>query len=423
MCVIAVKPSGVAIPSDELLQQMWNRNSDGAGFMYAHGNDVYIEKGFMTIDELKTALNGFKERYSSVDGKDFPMVFHFRITTHGGTSRENTHPFPISDKDEYLKALDVKAPLGMAHNGIISSVKATDDMSDTMIFIKEVVTPLRKLSKQFTEKYETLLKVAVGSSKLAFLEGNGQIHMVGDFKEEDGMFFSNLYHKPAKVTTYDYLKGYWGGYYDKKDDKKVKVKTSCDSEEISLIVGKLYRIKKEHSYRYSHLADKDLKYVATTYYSHKFEVIGSYWGAKYEIYLDADVVEPKVVEALPYTPHKKKDNIGGAKNEETFGLKQSGNHKFYQKVTLNLSLFEIPVGWNIGIYDDTEYQATVKKEDTWFLDDNYQIYYKDKHGVYYELHCVDTVFTSADEVFFPGIGFDMALDEYYGVPVMVYKVE
>ena len=28
------------------------------------------------------------------------------------------------------------------------------------------------------------------------------------------------------------------------------------------------------------------------------------------------------------------------------------------------------------------------------------------------------------KVFFPGIGFDMALDEYYGgVPVMVYKVE
>ena len=47
---------------------------------------------------------------------------------------------------------------------------------------------------------------------------------------------------------------------------------------------------------------------------------------------------------------------------------------FTQKVNLNLSLFEIPVGWNIGIYDDTEYQATVKKEDTWFLDDNYQIY-------------------------------------------------
>lgn len=33
MCIIAAKPAGVEMPSDEILRTMWNNNNDGAGFM------------------------------------------------------------------------------------------------------------------------------------------------------------------------------------------------------------------------------------------------------------------------------------------------------------------------------------------------------------------------------------------------------
>ena len=35
MCIIAAKPAGVNMPDDKILENMWNRNDDGAGFMYA----------------------------------------------------------------------------------------------------------------------------------------------------------------------------------------------------------------------------------------------------------------------------------------------------------------------------------------------------------------------------------------------------
>ena len=57
MCIIAAKPAGVAMPSAEKIENMWNRNSDGAGIMYAVDNKVHIEKGFMTYASFNAKLN------------------------------------------------------------------------------------------------------------------------------------------------------------------------------------------------------------------------------------------------------------------------------------------------------------------------------------------------------------------------------
>ena len=40
MCVIAAKPSGVKMPSVSTIENMWYKNPDGAGFMYALNGKV-----------------------------------------------------------------------------------------------------------------------------------------------------------------------------------------------------------------------------------------------------------------------------------------------------------------------------------------------------------------------------------------------
>ena len=92
--------------SDETIEQMFVRNSDGAGYMYVDHGRVRIRKGFMKLVDLKQSLA------SLGDVTDIPMVFHFRITTHGGT-QANCHPFPVTSVVSFLQAEKVICDLGM----------------------------------------------------------------------------------------------------------------------------------------------------------------------------------------------------------------------------------------------------------------------------------------------------------------------
>ena len=116
MCIIAAKPAGVKLPERDVFRTMWDGNSDGAGFMYVENGHVKIEKGFMKYKNFTKALDKVAGR---LDLTKTPMVFHFRITTHGGTKPENTHPFPITDNIGALKKHTMTTDVGVAHNGII----------------------------------------------------------------------------------------------------------------------------------------------------------------------------------------------------------------------------------------------------------------------------------------------------------------
>jgi predicted glutamine amidotransferase len=208
MCVIAVKNSGVSFPEDALIKDMWDSNPHGAGLMYAKGGKVYIEKGFMKYEDLMRAVADLKK---SIDVVNTPVVMHFRITTHGGTSPQNTHPFPISSDEKYLRALDLSCSVGMVHNGIINSVAVDKDskMSDTMVYIQEVLTPLSMLNKAFYKNNygKTLMENQIGWSKLAFLDKTGAIELVGDFKKgtkhnSSDILFSNLNHEMSRSNIY-----------------------------------------------------------------------------------------------------------------------------------------------------------------------------------------------------------------------------
>lgn len=205
MCVIAAKRAGVDFPSDQYIENMWFKNPDGAGFMYAKDGQVYIEKGFMKYLDFTDRIEKLSEE---IDLKETAMVLHFRITTSGGTCKENCHPFPISESVGMLKKLTVRTDLGVAHNGIID-INHAKDVSDTQAYIMKQLAPLKKGVPNFL-KNEHLLQLIHNAieSRMAFLDGKGGITLVGDFTEDNGVMYSNLSFKHYDKFLRDFSYGY-----------------------------------------------------------------------------------------------------------------------------------------------------------------------------------------------------------------------
>lgn len=198
MCIIVIKPAGIKIPATTTIENCWYNNRDGAGFMYAKDGSVHIEKGYMSLKAFKAAL---KRLGKSIDVVNTPMVLHFRIATHGGTEAANTHPFPVTEKLPLLQMTKYKAPLAVAHNGIIDIKPSQKDISDTMEYVINQLAPLYQLKKDFY-KHEAGKKLIYNfiKSKMVFLDGAGRIETVGDFiTDKDGLLYSNSSYKARTI--------------------------------------------------------------------------------------------------------------------------------------------------------------------------------------------------------------------------------
>ena len=210
MCVIVAKKMGIELPSKTTLESCFEVNPDGAGLMYVNENKkVIIEKGFMTFEAFYQKLMELDKKY---DLKKKALVMHFRITTQGGTSPENCHPFPVTDDEKKLKATYLECnDVAFAHNGIISLYSMRDDkgMSDTMLLSKELLYPLFNYNKKFykQEHNKSLIEEIIGTDKIAFLDNKENITLIGEFKEDEGVLYSNLNHKKNYnyyYSDYDY---------------------------------------------------------------------------------------------------------------------------------------------------------------------------------------------------------------------------
>ena len=173
MCIIAVKKANQLLPDGKIMETMFKNNSDGAGFCYCQDGEVKIQKGYMTCEAFTEALNKVSEK---IDTYATPMIFHFRIATHGGITPGLCHPFPMSKKMSDLKQLATSTQLAIIHNGIID-IKARKDASDTMTYITEKLAKRYKWDNGFykNRKQRKIIQSEIGSSKMAFLNYRGEI--------------------------------------------------------------------------------------------------------------------------------------------------------------------------------------------------------------------------------------------------------
>ncbi|MBR2679176.1 MAG: class II glutamine amidotransferase [Exiguobacterium sp.] len=201
MCIIAIKPKGQKMFDDDTITTMFINNPDGAGLMYYNAkneNHVAIHKGFMTCKSLLKYVH-------SMDLTDVNVVMHFRIGTSGLNDALNCHPYPLYVKNK----TNMNAKIGMAHNGILHSFNPPkgSKINDTQTFINTV---LNKLTPDFLtdDNATTLLQNLIGTNKLAFMDNDGHLTLIGKFIEDKGYYFSNQSYKQSTLyripTAYSY---------------------------------------------------------------------------------------------------------------------------------------------------------------------------------------------------------------------------
>ena len=200
MCIVVVKPAGHALPTWATLENCFDGNPDGAGFMYNDKGLVHIRKGFMDWNDFKRAFKAEKKQF---DWKESAIVFHFRIKTHGEVSRECCHPFPIVADLKRLRKTDLVCRYGIAHNGVLAGYHTDARTSDTMAYIMNVVAPCIKMCDNIEDKnMDTIIRATVQTSKLALLDGSGTVKMYGTFIEEDGVYYSNRSYEDWGIVSY-----------------------------------------------------------------------------------------------------------------------------------------------------------------------------------------------------------------------------
>ena len=229
MCIIVGKKKGIELPSKTTLENCFDNNSDGAGLAYVNNNKkVVIEKGFMTFEKFYKRLMELDKRY---DLKKKALIMHFRITTHGGTSKGNCHPFPISNSRKKLKATYLECGnVAFAHNKTVKicADEKEKDMSDTQIFSRDYLYHIWKTNKRFYEdkNIRKIIERMGGESRFCFLDDKEKLYTIGDFVEDNGVLYSN-YSYSYNINYYDYCYDYSSNYLtDNQKDEAITTKKS-----------------------------------------------------------------------------------------------------------------------------------------------------------------------------------------------------
>lgn len=192
MCIIAYIPQGKQI-QEKTIRYMFKGNPDGAGIMWKpkDGAPVEIRKGFMKVDDLIKAYYNIPEQCEK--------AIHCRIATSGKISVACCHPFPVRVKTSAMGEASDNAQVALMHNGIIDYCTPSRGMasaySDTMLFASKILYPLQK---QLNEApIQTLIENSTTSRLLIFRQ-DGETLVFGNWKFEDGIYYSNDSYKPSR---------------------------------------------------------------------------------------------------------------------------------------------------------------------------------------------------------------------------------
>lgn len=191
MCIAIYCPIGVALPCEEYLRNAWINNPDGGGFAFNLDGQVVIKKGFMHLKEFLSAIKSADKKYGL---KNRGVLIHTRIATHGGINPQCCHPFPLVGDTEIMKNLEYQSDYAVIHNGIISltSFETKRGVSDTMEFIDKYLSKIATNKGWFNNPANMELIYNLADSKLAILNGKGEIISTPGFtKAEDGNYYSN----------------------------------------------------------------------------------------------------------------------------------------------------------------------------------------------------------------------------------------
>ena len=161
--------------TDEFLADVYAKNQDGLGVMYAEDGKLHIFKCLPAnaqdfIDFYRKHANG---RY---------CVWHARMQTHGDIDFDNCHPYKVTDD------------IWLAHNGILSTSNDWDTKkSDTWHFIDKLLRPMLKANPELMadEEWKDFIgKLIGGSNKFALVRSDGEIAVIN---AKSGVNYANAW--------------------------------------------------------------------------------------------------------------------------------------------------------------------------------------------------------------------------------------
>lgn len=222
MCIIVYKPKNVKMIDLDTLKTCMENNPDGSGYMFNISDGVFIKKGFWSAPELLKSLEtDVLKYYKNVSEPD--IAIHCRISTAGLTKNENCHPFPISEHVGRLQSTFLITDRAIVHNGMINIEDPEHkNLSDTQIFVKDILSKIDLLNPI----NDLLIRLAIGSSKMLFFDNTGKFKSIGQWIEDQGIYYSNNTYKSKKYSYsyYDY-DNYYKDYNSKWNSKKKKNKS------------------------------------------------------------------------------------------------------------------------------------------------------------------------------------------------------
>jgi len=192
MCLIIIKnPNQNLVPSN-MLSEVWERNSDGAGIIYKRhdSNNYQMVKGIMTLSGLEDMIGALK-----LTKKDF-IAYHLRYATSGKIDQAATHPFVIHEDAKHVNALSVNdssKTMFVMHNGVIHDLNDCKKQSDTQRFIMEYLSQIPAKSIYKDDVIKALVEKFIDGSRLLITHGVHGAIMYGKWHSHNGYLISKPY--------------------------------------------------------------------------------------------------------------------------------------------------------------------------------------------------------------------------------------
>lgn len=179
MCLLVKQPAATAFTQD-FIEDVYNKNKDGFGIMYAEEGKIHVYKC------LPTSGKDMYDFYlAHGEGRD--CIWHARMQTHGDIDLDNCHPYKVTDE------------IWLAHNGILSTGNASDkSKSDTWHFIRNVIKPaLTADPSLMTDKswQEMIGHIIGGGNKFGLVRADGEMVIINERSGVNfvGAWLSNTY--------------------------------------------------------------------------------------------------------------------------------------------------------------------------------------------------------------------------------------
>lgn len=183
-CMIIYRPlDAKGTVTRSTLEHCASENPHGLGLMWTHKGRL------MTAHYSHAKRFEFYTRLLGLQKENIAFCAHFRLMTHGGESRGNTHPFWVH-----------KGVSALMHNGIFH-IKCAAGWSDTRTFVAQVLAPMP--ADWLDRPHLTyLINEATFGNRLAVMDRTGRVTLFHESSGtwDNGIWYANSGYKKSFLS-------------------------------------------------------------------------------------------------------------------------------------------------------------------------------------------------------------------------------